>query len=85
MLTCECRIHEDAWTTIEYTDAVFDEASRRWISRAEVAGIDFVAFAGQRKTDRVPGRLVVRRSYHRQAARIRAQYDETACRAPRPA
>ena len=26
-----------------------------------------------------------RASYHRQAARIRAQYDETACRAPPPA
>ena len=28
-------IAEDAWTTIEYTDAVFDEATGRWISRAE--------------------------------------------------
>lgn len=26
-------IDEDAWTTIEYTDAVFDEASGEWISR----------------------------------------------------
>lgn len=25
-------IGDDAWTTIEYTDAVFDEASQRWIS-----------------------------------------------------
>jgi hypothetical protein len=54
-------IGDDAWTTIEYTDAVFDESSGRWISRAEVAEIDFVAFAAQKKTDRVPGRLVVRR------------------------
>jgi len=30
-------IDTEAWTTIEYTDAVFDEASGRWISRAEVA------------------------------------------------
>lgn len=53
-------IGDDAWTTIEYTDAVFDEASQRWISRAEVAEIDFTAFAAQTKTDPVPGRLVVR-------------------------
>lgn len=53
-------IEDDAWTTIEYTDAVFDEASGRWISRAEVAEIPFTAFAAQ-KTDHVPGRLVVRR------------------------
>jgi hypothetical protein len=45
----------------QYTDAVFDEATGRWISRAEVAEIDFTAFAGQKKADRVPGRLVVRR------------------------
>jgi hypothetical protein len=37
-------IGEDAWTTIEYTDAVFDEASGQWISRAEVAEIDFTEF-----------------------------------------
>lgn len=54
-------IGEDAWTTIEYTDAVFDEASQRWISRAEVAEIGFIAFAAQKKADHVPGRLVVRR------------------------
>lgn len=54
-------IGDDAWTTIEYTDAVFDEASQRWISRAEVAEIDFTAFAAQKRTDHVPGRLVVRR------------------------
>ena len=54
------RIDEGAWTAIEYTDAVLDEATGRWISRAEVAEIDFTAFAGH-KSERVPGRLVVRR------------------------
>ena len=54
-------ISDDAWTTIEYTDAVFDEASQRWISRAEVAEVPFTAFAAQKKADHVPGRLVVRR------------------------
>ena len=54
-------IDDAAWTTIEYTDAIFDEATSRWISRAEVAEIEFTAFAAQKKTDHVPGRLVVRR------------------------
>jgi hypothetical protein len=54
-------IDAQAWTTIEYTDAVFDEVSGRWISRAEVAEIDFTAFASAKKSERVPGRLVVRR------------------------
>ena len=54
-------ITDDAWTTIEYTDAIFDEATGRWISRAEVAEIDFTAFAAQKKDEQVLGRLVVRR------------------------
>ena len=54
-------IDAEAWTTIEYTDAVFDEASRSWVSRAEVAEIEFTAFVGQKQSERVPGRLVVRR------------------------
>ncbi|XVX18675.1 IS1380 family transposase [Actinomycetota bacterium] len=54
-------IPDHAWTTIEYTDATFDETTGRWISRAEVAEIGFTAFAAQKKADQVPGRLVVRR------------------------
>ena len=54
-------IGDDAWVSIEYTDAIFDEATGRWISRAEVAEVPFTAFAGQKKNDWVPGRLVVRR------------------------
>jgi hypothetical protein len=54
-------IPADAWTTIEYTDAVFEEAAGRWISRAEVAEVPFTAFAAQKKADQVTGRLVVRR------------------------
>ncbi|WP_299933066.1 IS1380 family transposase [uncultured Nocardioides sp.] len=54
-------IPDDAWTPIEYTDALYDEATRTWISRAEVAEIPFTAFAAQKKTNHVPGRLVVRR------------------------
>jgi hypothetical protein len=55
------QINQDAWTPIDYPDAVFDEPSGRWISRAEVAEISFTAFTSQPKTQQVPGRLVVRR------------------------
>jgi hypothetical protein len=51
----------DAWTPIEYTDAIFDEQTGRWISRAEVAEIPFTAFASVKLAEQVPGRLVVRR------------------------
>ena len=54
-------IAEDAWTSIEYTDAVFDDTSGQWISRAEVAEVAFTAFAAQPQRDWVPGRLIVRR------------------------
>lgn len=54
-------IDADAWTPIEYTDAVYDEQAGRWISRAEVTEIGFTAFAAQKKADHVSGRLVVRR------------------------
>lgn len=54
-------IDAEAWTTIEYTDAIFDEASGRWVSRAEVAEVAFTAFASAKKSEQVPGRLVVRR------------------------
>jgi hypothetical protein len=65
-------IPEDAWTSIEYTDAVFDEPSQRWISRAEVAEIAFTAFASAKKSEQVPGRLVVRRIPDFNAERKRA-------------
>jgi hypothetical protein len=54
-------IAADAWTTIEYTDAVYDEQSGQWISRAEVAEVAFTAFSTRKQADQVPGRLVVRR------------------------
>ena len=52
---------EAAWTPIEYRDAMFDQDTGTWVSRAEVAEVDFTAFAAQKKANRVPGRLVVRR------------------------
>ncbi|RBY77297.1 IS1380 family transposase [Blastococcus sp. TF02-09] len=54
-------IAADAWTPIRYRQAVFDEQTGQWISDAEVAEVDFVAFTGRRKADHVPCRLVVRR------------------------
>jgi len=54
-------IPEQDWTPIEYTDAVFDETSNTWVSRAEVAEVRFTAFTSKEKTEQVPGRLVVRR------------------------
>jgi Transposase DDE domain group 1 len=55
------QIPEDAWTTIEYPQAVFDEQTGEWISRAEVAETDFTAFTSKAKRHQVSGRLVVRR------------------------
>jgi hypothetical protein len=54
-------IEAAAWATINYTDAVFDEPTGQWISRAEVAEIPFTAFCSAKKSDQVPGRLIVRR------------------------
>ncbi len=50
-----------AWTTINYTDAVFDETTNTWVSRAEVAEVRFTAFSSRKKAEQITGRLVVRR------------------------
>lgn len=55
------QIPEEAWTPIKYTNAVYDEDAQAWVSVAEVAEIEFTAFTGRKKAERVPGRLVVRR------------------------
>lgn len=54
-------IAEDTWTPIEYPQAIYDEESGRWISRAEVAEVPFTAFTSRKRAEQVPGRLVVRR------------------------
>lgn len=54
-------IAEDAWTTIRYPHAVFDDQLQQWISDAEVAEVPFTAFASRPKKDRVNARLIVRR------------------------
>ena len=64
-------IDEDAWTTIEYPDAIFDEDSGMWTSRAEVAEVPFTAFTRVAR-DQVRGRLIVRRIPDVNAARNKA-------------
>jgi hypothetical protein len=54
-------IGEEAWTTINYTDAIYDETTGSWISKAQVAEIPFTAFVSKKKADQVSGRLIVRR------------------------
>ena len=54
-------IDENAWTPINYTNAIFDEETREWISTAEVAEIEYTAFKSRKKSEHVTGRLVVRR------------------------
>ena len=47
-------IPETAWKTIEYTDAVFDETTNTWVSKAEVAETVFTAFSSRKKSSRSP-------------------------------
>jgi len=68
---------EESWTPIEYTNAIFDEESGTWLSRAEVAETGFTAFAAQRKAEHVEGRLVVRRIPDLNAEKHRAAGQDT--------
>src|SRR3954454_20534058 len=54
-------IAENAWTTIKYPDAIYDETTGSWISQAQIAEIPFAAFVSKKKSEQVPGRLIVRR------------------------
>ncbi|HEY8914204.1 IS1380 family transposase [Lacisediminihabitans sp.] len=54
-------IADDAWTTINYTDAIRDETTGTWISSAEVAEIPFTAFSSRKTSERIVGRLVIGR------------------------
>jgi hypothetical protein len=54
-------IDETAWTTIKYPDAVYDETTGTWISKAQVAEVPFTAFVSRKKAQQIPGRLIVRR------------------------
>src|SRR5699024_3812794 len=54
-------IYDQAWTAIEYPQAIWDEDTQQWISEAHVAETEFTAFASKPQKERVTGRLVVRR------------------------
>ncbi|HEY5049272.1 MAG TPA: transposase, partial [Acidothermaceae bacterium] len=54
-------IPDDAWTTISYPNAVFDEQLQHWVSDAEVAEIPFTAFTSKPRNQQVNARLIVRR------------------------
>src|SRR5665647_2163070 len=51
-------IADDAWTTIKYTDAIFDQTTRTWVSKAQVAEVPFTAFTSKKRADQPPGDLV---------------------------
>ena len=54
-------IADDAWTTINYTDAILDGQQQRWISDADVAEIAYTAFTSRPTAKHVSARLIVRR------------------------
>ena len=54
-------ISEDAWSTIRYPHAVFDEQLQQWISDAQIAEVPFTAFVSRGKNHAVTARLIVRR------------------------
>ena len=54
-------IPDDAWEAIQYTDAIYNEDTKQWISTAEVAEVPFTAFTSRKKDEHINGRLVVRR------------------------
>jgi hypothetical protein len=54
-------IDPDAWRSIRYPHAIWDDAEARWISDAEVAEVPFTAFTSRRKAEHVTCRLIVRR------------------------
>lgn len=53
-------IDEDAWTPINYPNAIFDEQAGGWVSDAEVAETPYTAFTSK-KGMAVTARLIVRR------------------------
>ena len=52
-------IDDDAWTPIRYPRAIWDDQLRRWVSDAEVAEVEYTAFASRGPA--VTARLIVRR------------------------
>src|SRR5450830_391558 len=53
-------ISDDAWVTIKYPNAIWDDEQQRWISDAQVAEVPFTAFTSRRKGEHVTSRLIAR-------------------------
>lgn len=69
------QIPKAAWKTIQYKQAIFDEATSTWISEAEVAEMPFTAFSSKKKELHVPGRLEVRRVPEKNNQKLAAGQD----------
>lgn len=69
-------ISQDQWTGIKYPNAIYDHATDRWISDAQVAEIGFTAFASKPEKDQLAGRLVVRRIPELNATKLAAAQDQ---------
>jgi hypothetical protein len=54
-------IPDDAWTAIEYPQAIWDDQLDCWVSDAEVAETGYAAFTSKKKSEQVTARLIVRR------------------------
>jgi len=54
-------INDDDWITIRYPQAIYDQTTGMWISKAQVAEVPFTAFTSKKTTEQARGRLVVRR------------------------
>lgn len=54
-------IEASAWVPIAYPHAIYDEATRQWISDAEIAETTYTAYPSRRKSDQITVRLIVRR------------------------
>jgi len=54
-------ITDDAWTPIQYPNAVWDHDEQRLVSDADIAEVPFTAFTSRRKGEHVTARLLVRR------------------------
>lgn len=47
-------IRDDAWASIEYPDAIYDENSQTRIGKPEVAEVPFTAFTSKKKALHAP-------------------------------
>ena len=54
-------IPEDAWVSIKYPKAIYDDEQQRWISDAQVAETTYTAFTSKGRKHQVTARLIVRR------------------------